>query len=1223
MPTFTTRVYNSNPRHDTQGVRFGKDPSNPTAEVTGESSPRSLPTNFEDAKWAVWYKIPTGSMEIRFKLKKYCGEHSSCIQVFHSNTGNLLVGTPFSLAPYRDTVSWDYPHTQLYTNQYHFDPLRKQYTSFDDYLNKGNWGRSMFPMWMLVNPKTVKTFDTTEIGKKGLVAAYNVLHGVGSYTTDLAYDQTLFSTLPPRSTDPAISLFNDKFAVTLGKVLSDLFPSVFPPIFVPKDSLVNGTGYPYFKKSDSLQLFNVEGETIYWTGNTLAGLSGDSGDVEQEVPVSSIPNDAVTYNGHSFKVYTASSITWPEAEHKCEQRGGHLAVITDAGKQSFVHSLLPSDAWIGGMRHDYDTSTWMWINNDPWNYTNWNTGEPNDTGTGESCTEMFKSTGLWNDLPDTSTLKAYVCEWDDEPVINVPALLASEGVNVVYEPLNGHYYGTFEESTSWAAAASKCKSLGGCLISLEDWIEVTNSVTLGIPHTSGDSAGNEAKNIATWTGLKYTKATDSWSWESGAPFDSNSFGWSSLQLDLQTGKFNLDGDRYLVVIPGGGTPRWRLVDATEYIPRYFICEWEFDPRELQPVKEPKITNHNYEELYIPEAHCELIVGIISTHWFEWEASWQERTDPPPDPCVYHEPEPIPDEPEPEPIPDEPEPDEQYTYKFHWNPAYDLRLPSTVAKNADYNTFYPIEWRTTEEDKDGNIIYKSSLPEEIQDYDAYSVQWLTHLLRAQNGGQVVASWEHLHDELAINLTNFPLLGPILPEYQPSITAVGAKVMVSCTNVQLYQASFDMKVWVGADVIKDPEELISYYRKFLYQLLVDTGYQEQSDRYTLYPGEGGPLVTDYFPMGKDKFWWIETKSTYLDGKEVDYEGAWLHQKVYFNYPFPVSSVVTLYPDLGAVEGISHIGSALVCAVPGSGDPGDPWMGYWPEYESLNQIHLTENNFYPVGIMAEEADILLFLRKNNYLIPANVLTWSDQVPWSVAEGTPVPDAFKAFFTWWWTKVYPTQKQTNAITRVRELQPKPVLSHTQWAAYMREDQIWATRRDSALNAINVSSQYVPSAVFYPWSIIEDVTGSCAELCNGTIYITTAEKILRGKHLLYWLTSRYRGRIIGEGTDIFMGKVVKNKEKIVEVKFSHHTTPYVKMKRIRISVIPDADYPYYQFVELSLDGTVWSDTIYHPNPVVSPHIASLTNQEDSFVFYVKVVCGSTLEDPKPVKIQVNYERSL
>lgn len=52
-----------------------------------------------------------------------------------------------------------------------------------------------------------------------------------------------------------------------------------------------------------------------------------------------IPDDALTYNGHSYKFFN-DGMTWEEAKTYCESMGGHLLTITDSGEQAFVEHLL-------------------------------------------------------------------------------------------------------------------------------------------------------------------------------------------------------------------------------------------------------------------------------------------------------------------------------------------------------------------------------------------------------------------------------------------------------------------------------------------------------------------------------------------------------------------------------------------------------------------------------------------------------------------------------------------------------------------------------------------------------------------------------------------------------------------------------------------------------------------------------------------------------------------
>ncbi len=83
--------------------------------------------------------------------------------------------------------------------------------------------------------------------------------------------------------------------------------------------------------------------------------------------------------------------------------GGHLASINDQAEQDFVHSNFGN---LGGV----DRRIWIgfndvavegafeWTDLSSRKYTNWNAGEPNNSGGVEDYAEMLGSTGKWNDL---------------------------------------------------------------------------------------------------------------------------------------------------------------------------------------------------------------------------------------------------------------------------------------------------------------------------------------------------------------------------------------------------------------------------------------------------------------------------------------------------------------------------------------------------------------------------------------------------------------------------------------------------------------------------------------------------------------------------------------------------------------------------------------------------------------------------------------------------------
>lgn len=147
-----------------------------------------------------------------------------------------------------------------------------------------------------------------------------------------------------------------------------------------------------------------------------------------------IPEDAPTFNGHTYYLYTG--YTWQEAKDYCESVGGHLVTITSQEEMDFIVNDLESKSekancyWIGLQR---DGDSWKWITDEPFSYSNWAENEPNNyKDNGENVVHLFgkeytddkgtKRAGTWNDvtnegaeyISDFYTLNnfGYICEWD-------------------------------------------------------------------------------------------------------------------------------------------------------------------------------------------------------------------------------------------------------------------------------------------------------------------------------------------------------------------------------------------------------------------------------------------------------------------------------------------------------------------------------------------------------------------------------------------------------------------------------------------------------------------------------------------------------------------------------------------------------------------------------------------------------------------------------------------
>lgn len=165
-------------------------------------------------------------------------------------------------------------------------------------------------------------------------------------------------------------------------------------------------------------------------------------------------------NGHYYEVVLVpAGVSWTQAQVAAQTRGGYLATTTSAAENTFVFQLVdhpqywnqePTGGsnlgpWLGGYQTFDSGSTpnanWVWVTGEPWSYTNWFVGEPNNfLGSGEDYLS-FKCHGTtncrsggWNDLPDAistfgTAVKAYVVEYDTLPPAASCMVRNGSGVN--------------------------------------------------------------------------------------------------------------------------------------------------------------------------------------------------------------------------------------------------------------------------------------------------------------------------------------------------------------------------------------------------------------------------------------------------------------------------------------------------------------------------------------------------------------------------------------------------------------------------------------------------------------------------------------------------------------------------------------------------------------------------------------------------------------------------
>ncbi|MBO5933887.1 MAG: hypothetical protein J6Q94_00195 [Clostridia bacterium] len=147
----------------------------------------------------------------------------------------------------------------------------------------------------------------------------------------------------------------------------------------------------------------------------------------------SIPEDAVEFNGHYYKVFE-ESMTWKEAKAYCEELGGYLATIVSLEEQNFIVSIAQNtektQLWLGGTDEQKE-GDWQWITGEEFNYQNWHPSNcDNFRGREHYLTIFTKNTpyeSLWNDFANIGYIESdsnrlwykleqigFICEWDSE-----------------------------------------------------------------------------------------------------------------------------------------------------------------------------------------------------------------------------------------------------------------------------------------------------------------------------------------------------------------------------------------------------------------------------------------------------------------------------------------------------------------------------------------------------------------------------------------------------------------------------------------------------------------------------------------------------------------------------------------------------------------------------------------------------------------------------------------
>ncbi|XP_070347969.1 low affinity immunoglobulin epsilon Fc receptor isoform X7 [Equus asinus] len=100
---------------------------------------------------------------------------------------------------------------------------------------------------------------------------------------------------------------------------------------------------------------------------------------------------------------------WIQARFACSKLHGRLVSIHSQEEQDFLtRHANKKGSWIG-LRDLNIEGEFVWMDQNPLDYSNWQPGEPNNGGQGEDCV-MMRASGHWNDAFCGSYLDGWVCD---------------------------------------------------------------------------------------------------------------------------------------------------------------------------------------------------------------------------------------------------------------------------------------------------------------------------------------------------------------------------------------------------------------------------------------------------------------------------------------------------------------------------------------------------------------------------------------------------------------------------------------------------------------------------------------------------------------------------------------------------------------------------------------------------------------------------------------------
>lgn len=231
----------------------------------------------------------------------------------------------------------------------------------------------------------------------------------------------------------------------------------------------SGTGYKLRVVSSMMTAISNETADI-----VINGVLGD-------IPDPSLFRYIGNVNGKDYFI-SLTQQSWFNASTTCLNNGGHLATIPHAEVNNFLYANLGNNDAHIGLNDAGTESLFVWENDVPLGYTNWNAGEPNNSGNEDYCSIRGGYGGKWNDITGTNVLSYFM---ELNPAGLNQSICAGSNLQLGAAPLSGANY-------SWSGPNNFSSTQQIPVISIAT---VANSGTYTLIYTVGNCSAQAATTV--------------------------------------------------------------------------------------------------------------------------------------------------------------------------------------------------------------------------------------------------------------------------------------------------------------------------------------------------------------------------------------------------------------------------------------------------------------------------------------------------------------------------------------------------------------------------------------------------------------------------------------------------------------------------------------------------------------------------------------------------------